>query len=338
MVDFVLRPVKEHDFHDLLRCTDEISYGFTTFPRDPRLLKEKIHRSITSFVSPIEFPGKEDYLFVLEELSSHQVVGTSGIIATTGSTRPFYAFKIHHVQHACPSLAIFKEHRLLHLIEEKKGPTEIGALFLKTDFRGRGLAKLLSLSRFHFMDAFQERFHSSIVAELRGLIDEKGYAPFYEGVCKPFLDISYAKANSLRIVDETFIYDLMPKEPIYINLLPSFAKEAIGAIHPLTKHAHQLLIKQGFFFYGDIDIFDGGPDLIGTLAELKTIKEKRKAKICASDAKLSGNLALICNNKIDFRACLSPFLEKETGLEIPKKTLEALELEGGEEIVYTPLS
>ncbi|MFH7127688.1 arginine N-succinyltransferase [Klebsiella pneumoniae] len=52
-------------------------------------------------------------------------------------------------------------------------------LFLDPQWRKEGNGYLLSKSRFLFMAAFRERFNEKVVAEMRGVIDEQGYSPFW---------------------------------------------------------------------------------------------------------------------------------------------------------------
>lgn len=335
MVDFVLRPCCEKDLKSLTGCIEKSTYGLTSLPKESALLKKKIEHSLASFTKAVETPDDESYLFVLEDLQSRKVVGTSGIISTTGIDKPFYSFKIHKSMHACPSLQIYKEHELLYLSQVKKGPTEICALFLDPEYRKHGLSKLLSFPRFLFMNQNRQRFHPVIVAEMRGVIDERGHSAFYEYVCAPFFGLSFIEANLLRMKDETFIYDLMPKEPIYLNLLAKEAQEVCGKTHKNTQPAYKLLTQQGFSFHGEIDIFDGGPDIYGTLNELQLIKESKTVPLKGTKKEIEeGSIYLLSNNKIQFRACYGKILTEENGIIIEEGAQRALEIKDNEPITY----
>nr|MCU0721625.1 arginine N-succinyltransferase [Pirellula sp.] len=71
--------------------------------------------------------------------------------------------------------------------------------------------------------------------------------------------VDFPRADSLSMIDKKFIRDLMPKYPIYLELLPHDAVEAIGQVHVQTKPALAMLEAEGFRRNALIDIFDGGP-------------------------------------------------------------------------------
>jgi arginine N-succinyltransferase len=60
------------------------------------------------------------------------------------------------------------------------------------------------------------------------------------------------------MIDKQFIEDLMPQYPIYLELLPPRAIDAIGQVHEQAKPAYRLLTRQGFVQRDLVDIFDGG--------------------------------------------------------------------------------
>ncbi len=60
-----------------------------------------------------------------------------------------------------------------------------------------------------------------------------------------------------------FISDLMPKYPIYVNLLDKRAQEAIGQPLEASKPAKQLLEAEGFRYQGYIDVVRRGPHHAG---------------------------------------------------------------------------
>ena len=51
----------------------------------------------------------------------------------------------------------------------------------------------------------------------------------------------------------------MPRHPVYMNLLPQDARDAIGAVHADTLPARTMLEQEGFRYEGYVDIFDAGP-------------------------------------------------------------------------------
>ncbi|MBN0662068.1 arginine N-succinyltransferase, partial [Pseudomonas aeruginosa] len=93
-------------------------------------------------------------------------------------------------------------------------------LFLDPQWRKEGNGYLLSKSRFLFMAAFRERFNEKVVAEMRGVIDEQGYSPFWESLGKRFFAMEFSRADYLcGTGQKAFIAALMPKHPLYIDFL-----------------------------------------------------------------------------------------------------------------------
>ncbi len=74
--------------------------------------------------------------------------------------------------------------------------------------------------------------------------------------------MEYSTADYLTgIGQKSFIAELMPKHPVYVNLLPEAARDAIGAVHADTLPARVMLEQEGFRYEGYVDIFDAGPTL-----------------------------------------------------------------------------
>ena len=103
------------------------------------------------------------------------------------------------------------------------------------------------------------RFGPRIMAEIRGWTDSDGYSPFWEAVGRKFFKMDYKIADRMSAKDHRFISDLMPRYPVYIELLPDSAQEVIAKPHPHAEPAKALLESQGFRFNNMVDIFDAGP-------------------------------------------------------------------------------
>ena len=74
--------------------------------------------------------------------------------------------------------------------------------------------------------------------------------------------MEYSTADYLTgIGQKSFIAELMPQHPVYVNLLPPTARDAIGAVHVDTQPARAMLEQEGFRYEGYVDIFDAGPTL-----------------------------------------------------------------------------
>src|SRR4051794_8091944 len=86
----IIRPVDKKDLNSLMELAALTGFGLTTLPRDRELLAERIDESEHSFQRMAQRPRGECYLFVMEDLKNHRVVGTCGIASKVGGFEPFY--------------------------------------------------------------------------------------------------------------------------------------------------------------------------------------------------------------------------------------------------------
>jgi arginine N-succinyltransferase len=336
----IIRPVHPDDIESLMDLASQTSFGLTTLPHDRPLLKRRIKESQRGFSRMADKPGGETYLFVMEDLEKKRVVGTAGIVSKVGGFEPFYSYRIESTVAESKMLKVRKEISALHLVEEHNGPSEIGSLFLAPEARKGANGRLLSLSRFVFIADHREFFDPVVLAEMRGVIDEKGGSVFWDALGRHFFDIDFPKADSLVMKDKQFIADLMPKHPIYIPLLPKTAQDVIGRVHSETVPAIKLLESEGFAFTGMVDIFEAGPIVSCATDEIRTVRDSRASsihKIAAKD--LESDLFIISNTYSQgFRATAAPLnLVPGKGIEITRETAQALALKKGDAVRIAPL-
>lgn len=75
----IIRPITKADYNALKEIAVESGIGFTSLPVNDELLQRKIDRAETAFNKPnVTEPGDESYLFVMEDTTTGQVVGTTG--------------------------------------------------------------------------------------------------------------------------------------------------------------------------------------------------------------------------------------------------------------------
>ena len=312
----VIRPITLADLPALETLSQRTGFGLTTLPRDTSLLRRKIRASERGFekLSDDDRPRGETYLFVIEELSTGRVAGTSGIVAKVGGFEPNYSYRIETAIHESKSLKVRKEIQVLHLAEEHDGPCEVGSLFLSPESRKGGAGRLLSLSRFLFMAQFPEYFDPELIAEMRGVMDDQGHSPLWDALGRHFFDIDYPTADYLSAVNKRFIADLMPKHPIYIPLLPPEAQAVIGKVHEQTEPAMRMLENEGFSRYGHVDIFEGGPVVRCSLASIRSVRESVLVPVEEiTDNVIASDPFIISNARQDFRACQGPLERLPTG-------------------------
>lgn len=314
--------------HDLL--------GITSLPKDPYYLHQKLNASLNSFLKDITAPGNEYYLFVLENLETGEIGGICGIEAKTGIDAPTYSYRIESVLSPHTTLPLPEKQILLHLRAERNGPSEICSLYILPPFRKEGLGRLLSLSRFLFIAAFPERFNKKIIAEMRGYVDERNKCPFWEGLGRHFLNMEFEELMSAleEIKEATPLF--VPHHPIYLSLLPSDAREAVGRVHLGSQPALNLLIQEGFRLTNEVDLFDGGPKIEAQTADIRAIKQSKIAKVKSlSSAALPNGKYILSNNRLQFRACYGKIREVgEQAVVISPETAATLEVKAGEDVRY----
>jgi arginine N-succinyltransferase len=335
----VIRPVAKTDLTPLLELAALAGAGLTTLPRDRELMKKRIDKSVKSFAADNDKPGDEVYLFVMEDIATHRVVGACGVVAKVGGYQPFYSYKIDNQIFESKAIKIRKEVQTLMLIEEHDGPCEVGSLFLHPDYRGGGNGRMLQLVRFLFIAEKPEIFESTVVSELRGVLDENGRSPFWDAIGRHFFGIDFAEADRLSIINKKFIAELMPEHPIYIPLLPQEAQDVIGKCHKDGERAAKNLELEGFVYNQMVDIFDAGPVMSCARDEIRTIKQSRRATILAViDQKIASPVYMIGTSHPDFRACKGEIdSSNPAGIRISGEMAAALKVHVGDSVRFVEL-
>jgi len=263
---FHIRPIARDDLASILALSERSGTGLTTLPANRERLAARIERSLASFAGTAE-RADECYMFVLVDglggngnRGPERVVGISAIEAAVGLKEPWYNYHVGTLVHASRALDVYTVAPTLFLANDHTGHTELCSLFLDQGFRQGRNGVLLAKSRLLFIAEFAQRFSPKIIAELRGRLTPEGRSPFWEGLGRQFFAMDYSTADYLTgIGQKSFIAELMPKHPVYVNLLPADARDAIGAVHADTAPARTMLEQEGFRYEGYVDIFDAGP-------------------------------------------------------------------------------
>ena len=338
----VFRPIEMDDLEGLFELAQGAGFGLTTLPADREVLKERILDSVHGFEKISDKPGAEVYLFVLEDVSTGRIIGTSGLSSKVGGYVPFYTYQIKTHTIVSSQLKVKKEVRTLNLIEDHNGPSEIGSLYLDKRYRAPHYGKLLSLARFMFVADFRAYFDEYMIAEMRGQIDDEGKSPLWEALGRHFFCTELHTADSFTMVSKQFIADLMPKHPIYIDMLSADAQAVIGKVHPKTLPARKILEGQGFGFADEVDIFEGGPTLKCLIDDIKVIRESVVYVIGEIvDDLVVDDLSVVTNTLRNFRATLGGVKYLKNGqVAVDTKTALVLKLEVGSDVrscvIYRP--
>ncbi|MFM8454800.1 MAG: arginine N-succinyltransferase [Gammaproteobacteria bacterium] len=319
---YKIRPVKTSDYGALKKLSKAVGIGFTSMPRNTKLLKEKLERTEASFKNLL--PSQERfYWFALELIETGQLIGLSGIEASAGHTEPFFNYKINIIVQNNYALNKHFEHQILELVNDYQHASELCSLFLLPAYRRGDLGRLMSRVRFAYIAQHLKQFSELMIAEMRGFINEKGGSPFWDALGRQFFNIDFDEADAMTALPgKQYIMDLMPKFPIYVHLLPKEAQSVIGQVHQDTTGAVKLLKKENFVFNQYVDIFDGGPVLECRTKSIKTVENTKKYKI-AGFFKENKNLDSKITEKIKNKYILS-WVHPEQGFQALQAEVEFL--------------
>ncbi|WP_022697831.1 arginine N-succinyltransferase [Euryhalocaulis caribicus] len=328
----VVRAGGPGDLGALVELAGMAGPGFTSLQSGEEALAARLEKSQASFAADSGGQGDEVFCLMLQEIGDDAVLGTSAVKSQIGVSQPYVNFRVTTAAQFSDVVDRRFDMKLLMLVTECAGATEVGTLFLRQEARGGGMGALISLSRYMLIAAARERFGARIVSELRGCIDEKGRSPFWDGLGRHFFRMDFHEADKLSAsLGNQFLWDLLPKHPIHIDLLPDAAIEVIGKTHVDGGGARRLLESQGFEFGGLVDVFDGGPLLSVKRDRLKCLRESRVMTVAAGDPGEGAKRAMISNDRIaDFRCALGRVSIDGDSASIPADVADALNIESGD--------
>ncbi len=332
---YVMRPSQMADLEALTHLAELSGPGFTSLPVDEPILRERLEKSDRAFNGRQRNLQYGKYLMMMEHAETGQVVGCSAVKAGTGIDQPFFNYRIITLAQASQAAGNLRfDMDALVLTNEYVGYTEVGTLFIKPDHRGGGAGRLAAQARYLLMAAAPERFSNKVLAELRGVVNDDGVSPFWECLGRHFFSMDFADADKLSATtDNQFIMDLMPRYPIYVDLLPPEAREVIGRCHSDGVGAYKLLQWEGFEFDRTVDIFDGGPLVAAQRRHIRTIQESRVVTVEAGNTSNDSGArqGLLSSDCLpEFRVTLGKFATRsETGIVAGPDVLEALKLKPG---------
>lgn len=331
----VVRPIKLEDEEAYIKFAFTTHLGVTSLPKNNSTLHKKLLLSLESFQKNVKKPGYELYLFIIEDTKIGKQVGTANIWAKTAVNDPIYFFRIESIVQETNGLPLPPITRLIHPVCYHDGPAEIGGIYIFPEYRHGGYGRLLSLSRFLFIASFPQRFDQNILSNMRGYIDDHDNCLFWKEFGNKFLLLDFKEVMDLITRDRSFIPYFLPKYPVYVSLLSKEVQESIGKTHSNTIPALNMLLQEGFHRTDEIDIFDGGPILKAQTNEVRTVKESKTAPITKIlPIKEGPTDFIVCNNSIDFRACLGHIENDESGVSISSDAAKALQVKEGNVIRY----
>lgn len=294
------------DLPEIERLATASPVGITSLPADPERLSVIIEANEAAMDEDVVFTGDERYFFVLEDVASGRLAGCSSIISAAGFSQPFHTFRNEMFVHASRELGLHNRIHVLSLCHDLTGHSLLTGFYLDPAWRSYQALKLNACGRLLFAASHPQRFADSIAVEVSGISDKEGNSPFWNGVCRHFLDMDYAEAERLgSSLGRNVLAELLPDYPLYVPMLPDSAQEVIGQVRPLSQMVYDILMQEGFESENYVDIFDGGPVVQARIAALTSVRCSQVARVQIGQPLPAADSWLVANERIaDFRACL----------------------------------
>lgn len=329
---FRIRAARESDLKYLYEMAKLTGGGFTNLPPDRGALMTRLERSAVAFSLEEDAPRDEVFVLVLENIDTGEVRGTCQIFTKVGQRWPFYSYRVATLTKHSEALGRTFRADILNLVNDLEGSSEVGGLFLHPGERAGGLGLLLARSRYLFIARHRGRFADRVLAELRGIIDEAGGSPFWDGVAGRFFGMTFQDADQFNAIHgNQFIADLMPRHPVYIAMLPEAARGVIGLPHPTGRAAMRMLENEGFAYENYVDIFDGGPSMTARTDQIATIRDRCERRVAAIGE--GGSPSLLATGRLaDFRACMGDATVRDDGIVIDAEAARALNVAVGDTV------
>ncbi|GGD78165.1 arginine N-succinyltransferase [Croceicoccus mobilis] len=335
----IIRPSRLDDLEAVYEMAKLTGGGFTNLPPDRDALTAKLEASATAFARPMDSGfGHDLFVLMLEDAETGKVRGTCQIFSHIGGELPFYSYRIAMLTTHSRELNRTFRNKMLNLVTDLEGSSEVGGLFLHPNARAGGLGLLLARSRYLFIAMHRAKFGEKLLAELRGVVDAQGNAPFWDGVAGRFFGMSFREADEFNALNgNQFIADLMPRNPIYVSMISEEARDAIAVPHETGRPAMRMLEAEGFAFENYVDIFDGGPTMIARTDQVKTIADTQTTTLAGTEPTGSTRALIAAGELTDFRCAMGRAEMLEDGtLALNAETAAALKLSPGDTLCWAP--
>jgi arginine N-succinyltransferase len=311
-------------------------------PHDADAVAEILDLSLRSFSGAIKDPRRREYVFVLEDLEAHRIIGTSKILAQLGRRDAPYIFLDVIVEEKySQTLDRHFVHTVLRLGHSYEGPTEIGGLIVLPEFRlvPERVGMMISYVRFLFMAMHRGLFRNEVVAELLPPLLPDGTSHLWEALGRKFTDMSYSEADRLSKRNKEFIKSLFPSGDVYVSLLPTEAQDVIGKVGRETRGVEKMLRRIGFQYCNRIDPFDGGPHFRAATDEILLLRRTARGPALPVEP-FEGQRALVATNLREapfFRATTCAVRYDDGAALLPRAAFDLLGIAEGAEVSVLPL-
>lgn len=280
---FIIRQSYREDADQVLAVAEHLNT--VNLPADRGSTEALLDRSELSFAGKLPIADRE-FLFVLEELATQRIVGTSMIYAQHGTKRaPHIFFRVENDERYSVTLDRYFVHQTLRIGYNYNGPTEIGGLIVLPDYRNHPhlLGKALSYVRFLFIRMHRSVFRDQVLSELLPPLAADGTSLLWESLGRQFTGLTYQEADRLSKDNKEFIHALFPDSPIHTELLPAEVRAIIGRVGQQTRGVEKMLRRIGFGYAHQIDPFDGGPHFVANTDDIAIVRDAAQVVVRTRD-------------------------------------------------------
>lgn len=339
---FRIRQSYRDDVDQVLAVAEHLDT--VNLPAERSHIEAILDRSEKAFSEEVP-PSEREFLFVLEDLSTNKIIGTSIIYAQHGTKRaPHIFFRVEDDERYSVTLDKHMVHQTLRIGYNYNGPTEIGGLILLPEYRravtpgGGSLGKALSFVRFLFIRMHRSWFRDTVLSELLPPLEPDGTSKLWKALGKKFTGLTYQEADLLSRDNKEFIHALFPDDPIHTELFSDDVRTEIGQVGPETKGVEAMLKRIGFEYAYEIDPFDGGPHFCAPTDKITVVANARELPCRVIDPE-SGHWSMVAveipGAKPRFRAVSTKAALFEDTVAISADACKRLGVEAGQKVWLT---
>ena len=122
---FLVRPATLEDASTLLKLAKMVH--FINLPADPEIIRDKIVRSRKSFAGEPASPREREFVFVIEDTNTGNVIGTSSVIGCLSwPGHPHTFLKVRRRELYSTDLQTGQVHVTVQLCTDESGISEVG--------------------------------------------------------------------------------------------------------------------------------------------------------------------------------------------------------------------
>lgn len=212
-------------------------------------------------------------------VAQHETGAIAGFImlrSTDRWARPLHSFRLGTQAHASYDGNSFAMKTTLTLSNDLVDYAQLGTPLLAAG-APTGTAELLYDGALAHVARFSDRFPAIVVSRLRGYRRPDGGSPFWEGLGKKFVrprNLPRLDAAGVPMRDYG-IAELMPRWPLYLDLLPAALQEVVSLPDASAHEAAALLEQRGFTRSKHIDVIDGGPWMAKWIRDSQAVQDVR---------------------------------------------------------------